>query len=61
MKKIRVAAIGVIAGLALAFTGLVPALDAVQTADARNPHCAGNSDNLKHPNGGVVKDAPPCD
>jgi hypothetical protein len=61
MKKIRVAAIGVIAGLALAFTGLVPALDAVQTADARNPHCAGNSDNLKHPNGGVVHNAPPCD
>jgi hypothetical protein len=36
MKKVRMAAIGVIAGLALAFTGLVPALDAVQTADARN-------------------------
>jgi hypothetical protein len=61
MKRIRIAAIGVVAGLTLALTGVVPAIDAVQTADARNPHCAGNSDNFKRPNDGVVQNFPACD
>ena len=49
-----------VAAAALLIGGTGGALLTANSAEARNPHCAGQSDNLKSPSGGVRQSFPAC-
>ena len=49
------------AAAALVVSGLGVSGLLADPAEARNPHCAGASDNFKHPTGGVNQNHPGCE